>query len=95
MKADKNELMVRGTNQLAKRKPDCNKGFAATKKLLGDSVSLDCEIPPNRYSFFQALEDKLLPNTKIELNLEIENGTPNANMGDLSASPGLFARRRG
>ena len=26
----------------------------------------------NRYSFFEALEDKLLPNTKIELNFEIE-----------------------
>ena len=26
----------------------------------------------NRYSFFEALEDKLLPNTKIELSLETE-----------------------
>ena len=31
-----------------------------------------CEIPLNRYSFFESLEDKLLPNTKIELNIEIE-----------------------
>ena len=28
--------------------------------------------PLNRYSFLEALEDKLLPNTKIEFNIEIE-----------------------
>ena len=33
------------------------------------------EIPLNRYSFFEALDDKLLPNTKIELNIEIEKDT--------------------
>ena len=27
----------------------------------------------DRYSFFEALEDKLLPNTKIELNFEMES----------------------
>ena len=32
-----------------------------------------CEIPLNRYSFFEILEDKLLPNTKIELNIELES----------------------
>ena len=49
-----------------------NKGFAARKALLGVSATVNCEIPLNRYSFFEALEDKLLPNTKIELNIEIE-----------------------
>ena len=49
-----------------------NKGFALRKALLGDSATVRCEIPLNRYSFFEALEDKLLPNTKIELNIEIE-----------------------
>ena len=49
-----------------------NKGFALRKALLGDSATVLCEIPLNRYSFFEALEDKLLPNTKIELNIEIE-----------------------
>ena len=39
---------------------------------MGTSVEVNCEIPLNRYSFFEALEDKLLPNTKIELNIEIE-----------------------
>ena len=49
-----------------------NKGFAVRKALLGDSATVRCEIPLNRYSFFEALENKLLPNTKIELNIEIE-----------------------
>ena len=50
-----------------------NKGFAVRKALLGDSATVRCEIPLNRYSFFEALENKLLPNTKIELNIEIES----------------------
>ena len=49
-----------------------NKGFALRKAILGDSATVRCEIPLNRYSFFESLEDKLLPNTKIELNIEIE-----------------------
>ena len=50
-----------------------NKGFAARKALLGTSAEVNCEIPLNRYSFFESLEDKLLPNTKIELNIEFDN----------------------
>ena len=50
-----------------------NKGFSVRKALLGDSATVRCEIPLNRYSFFEALENKLLPNTKIELNIEIES----------------------
>ena len=50
-----------------------NKGFAARKTLLGLSAKVNCEIPLNGYSFFEALEDKLLPNTKIELNIEFDN----------------------
>ena len=49
------------------------KGFAARKALLGTSAEVNCEIPINRYSFFESLEDKLLPNTKIELNVEFDN----------------------
>ena len=44
-----------------------NKGFAARKALLGLSAEVNCEIPLNRYSFFESLEDKLLPNTKIRV----------------------------
>ena len=50
-----------------------NKGFAARKLLLGDSTTVRCEIPLKRYSFFEALEDKLLPNTKIEIKIELES----------------------
>ena len=50
-----------------------NKGFSIRKLLLGDSSIVRCEIPLNRYSFFESLEDKLLPNTKIELNIELES----------------------
>ena len=43
-----------------------NKGFAARKALLGLSSKVNCEIPLNRYSFIEALEYNLLPNTKID-----------------------------
>ena len=50
-----------------------NKGFAARKILLGASAEVNCEIPLNRYSFFEELQDKLLPNVKIELQIAMEN----------------------
>ena len=50
-----------------------NKGFAARKALSGLSAEVNCEIPLNRYSFFEALEDKLLPNTKIDLSIEFDD----------------------
>ena len=49
-----------------------NKGFAARKTLLGLSTDVNCEIPLNRYSFFEELQDRLLPNMKIELEIERE-----------------------
>ncbi|CAH3034786.1 unnamed protein product, partial [Porites lobata] len=52
---------------------DYNKGFSIRKVLLGDSATVRCEISLNRYSFFESLDDKLLPNTKIELNIELES----------------------
>ena len=50
-----------------------NKGFAARKVLLGASDKVNCEIPLNRYSFFEELQDRLLPNVRIELQIEMEN----------------------
>ena len=64
--ADEAGLMIDNTPT------SCNEGFAKRKALLGTSSTVHCEIPLNRYSFFEALEDKLLPNTKIEINFEIE-----------------------
>ena len=53
--------------------PNYNKGFAARKLLLGASAEVNCEIPLNRYSFFEELQDRLLPNVRIELQIEMEN----------------------
>ena len=40
---------------------------------MGISREVNCEIPLNRYSFFEELQDKLLPNVRIELQIEMEN----------------------
>ena len=69
------EFYFLDTSRAAEERPaqaTYNKGFHSRKLLLGASATVNCEIPLNRYSFFEALEDKLLPNTKIELNIEIE-----------------------
>ena len=71
--AEKREFEVRGTNQLAKRRAAYNKGFALRKALLGTSSTVNTEIPLNGYSFFEMLEDELLPNTRVKINFEIES----------------------
>ena len=53
--------------------PNYNKGFAARKSLLGASAKVNCEIPLNRYSFFEELQDRLLPNVRIEIQIEMDN----------------------
>ena len=50
-----------------------NEGFDKRKKQLGNSSIVNCEIPLNRYSFFEALKDKMLPDSKFELNIEFES----------------------
>ena len=72
--AEEREFEVSGTNQLAKRRAAYSKGFALRKALLGTSSTVNTEIPLNRYSFFEMLEDELLPNTRVEMNFEIESG---------------------
>ena len=52
---------------------NCNKGFHQRKLVLGTTGEVNCEIPLNRSSFFASLEDKLLPNTRIDLNTEFES----------------------
>ena len=71
--AEEREFEVSGTNQLAKRRAAYNKGFALRKALLGVSSTVNTEIPLNRYSLFEMLEDELLPNTRVEINFEIES----------------------
>ena len=70
------EFYYPDTSRSAEERPaqaEYKVGFHLRKKVLGTSALVNCEIPLNRYSFFEALEDKLLPNTKIELNFEIES----------------------
>ena len=71
--AEEREFEISGTNQLAKRRAAYNKGFALRKALLGTSSTVNTEIPLNRYSFFEMLEDELLPDTRVEMNFEIES----------------------
>ena len=49
-----------------------NVGFALRKGILGASLDVNVEIPLNRYSFFESLQDELLPNTKVEIEVELE-----------------------
>ena len=72
-----NEFFFLDTNRHAEERPAQanynNQGFAIRKALLGTSSTVNTEIPLNRYSFFEALRDELLPNTRLELNLELES----------------------
>ena len=68
-----NTNVTGGANVVKGRVANYNKGFALRKALLGTSTTVNTEIPLNRYSFFEMLENKLLPNTKIEINFGIES----------------------
>ena len=71
-----NEFFYLDTNRSAEERPAqalYNKGFATRKALLGLSAVVNTEIPLNRYAFFEALRDELLPSTRLELNLQIES----------------------
>ena len=64
------------TNRHAEERPvqaAYTKGFGARKALLGVSSTVNTEIPLNRYSFFESVENELLANTRIEINLENES----------------------
>ena len=68
-----NTNVTGGANVVKGRVANYNKGFAIRKALLGVSATVNTEIPLNRYSFFEMLENKLLPNTRVEINFEIES----------------------
>ena len=72
---DSNKYVRRGVQHVRNDADNAlsNKGFAARKLLLGASAEVNCEIPLNRYSFFEELQDRLLPNVRIELQIEMEN----------------------
>ena len=71
-----NQFFHLDKNRHAEERPaqaNYNQGFAIRKALLGASGIVNTEIPLNRYSFFEALRDELLPNTRLELNFELES----------------------
>ena len=64
------ELYYPDTSRAAEERPTeatYHVGCLSRTSILGTSALVNCEIPLNRYSFFETLEDKLLPNTKNEL----------------------------
>ena len=77
--AEENEFVVintnvtGGANVVKERQANYNKGFALRKALLGVSATVNTEIPLNRYSFFEMLENELLPYTRVEMNFEIDS----------------------
>ena len=52
---------------------DYNSGFAMRNLLLGGLAIVNAEIPLNRYGFFESLHNELLPNSKIELQIDFES----------------------
>ena len=72
-----NEYYYPDTPRHAERvddQPNYSKGFALRKAILGDSATVNCEIPLNRYSSVKHWKINLTaPQYKKEQNIEIEN----------------------
>lgn len=50
-----------------------NSGFLVRKTLLSGDLGMNAEIPLNRYGFFGSLLGELLPNSRIEIKIELES----------------------
>ena len=50
-----------------------NSGFATRKLLLNDGKAVNAEIPLNRYGFFESLHGEHLPNSRIEIRIDLES----------------------
>ena len=50
-----------------------NSGFLARKALLAGNRGMNAEIPLNRYGFFGSLLGELLPNSRIEIKIDLES----------------------
>ena len=50
-----------------------NSGFLIRKTLLSGNLGMNAEIPLNRYGFFGSLLGELLPNSRIEIKIELES----------------------
>ena len=71
-----NELFYLDTNRHAEERAaqaNYNKGFALRKAQLGTSNTVSTEIPLNRFSYFESLQDQLTPNGRKEISIDIES----------------------
>ena len=74
-----NEFFYIDKNRHAEERTDAaqaatyNSGFAARKLLLNGGAIVNAEIPLNRYGFFESLHGELLPNSRIELRIDLES----------------------
>ena len=71
-----NELFYLDTNRHAEERPaqaNYNKGFALRKAQLGTSNTVSIELSLNRYSYFEALQDRLSPNGRNEISIDIDS----------------------
>ena len=71
-----NEFFYIDTNRHAEERKvqaNYNSGFAARKLLLNAGSTMNAEIPLNRYGLLESLYGELLPNSKIELKIELES----------------------
>ena len=69
-----NDFFYLDTNSTANASgANVNRGMQTRRNILGASDDVNTEITLNKFSFFEVLEDELLPNTRLELNLEIES----------------------
>ena len=50
-----------------------NSGFAARKAQLVNNAVVNVEIPLNRYSFFESLHGEILPNSRLDIQIELES----------------------
>ena len=69
-----NEFLYLDTNRSTEIRPaqaTYNKRFHQRKVLLGASNVVYYEFPLNRYSLFESLEDKLLPETRLEILFDL------------------------
>ena len=67
-----------GTNELfyidiSRNAAAANTGFLARKTLLDGGLTMNAEIPLNRYGFFESLHGELLPNSRIELKIDLDS----------------------
>ena len=71
-----NEFFYIDTKRHAEERPaqaNYNTGFSSRKLLLNAGATVNAEIPLNRYGFFESLHGELLPNSRIELKIDLES----------------------